>query len=152
MIEHYIGTIHVLNGGPLGVCQGIASSCECLPYTCVACDALVHNKYSTLNRKLHHSKLLKHPRSEEQRAVFSGVNHKFCSEDHLQTTEHTRKIQEQRVNEKLVSLQASNVKLLHDSWHQHSTAKHFVKIILSLLKTNILNEFDLNFISTWLGK
>jgi len=63
--QRYTGTIRALCGGPLGACQGMASSCGCHPYTCVACDALVPGKSSTLNRKLHHSKLLKHPHSEE---------------------------------------------------------------------------------------
>jgi len=150
--QTYTGTIRALSGGPLGACQGIASSCGCHPNICVTCDALVHGKSSTLNRKLHRSKLLKHPRSEEQRALFSGVNHKFCSAEHLQAAVRIRKIQEQRVNEKLVSLQASNEKLLHDSWHPHPTAKPFVKTFLSLIESNKLSEFDLNFISTWLGK
>jgi len=95
---------------------------------------------------------LKHPRSEEKRAVFSGVNHKFCSAEHLQCAVHIRKVQKQRMDEKVVSLKATNEKLLHDSWHQHPTAKPFVKTFLSLIENNKLSEFDLNFISTWLGK
>jgi len=94
--QTYTGTIRALSDGPLGAYHGIASSSGCHPYTCVACDALVHGKSSTLNRKLHRSKLLNHPRSEEQRVVCSGVNHKFCTAEHLQTAVYTRKIQEQR--------------------------------------------------------
>lgn len=36
----YTGTIRALSGGPLGACQGKASSCGCHPYTCEACQAL----------------------------------------------------------------------------------------------------------------
>ena len=53
------------------------------------------------------------------------------------------------MSEKISSLQTSNEKLLHDSWHQHPTAKPFVKTLLNLIGNN---KLDLNFISTWLGK
>ena len=89
----YTGTIRALSSGPLGACQGIiASSCGCHPYTCEAGQALVHGKSSSLNRKLFRSKELKHPRSSDQHAVISGVNHKFCSAEHLQLAIHARKV------------------------------------------------------------
>ncbi len=55
------------------------------------------------------------------------------------------------MTKKIVSLQASNETLLHDSWHQHPTAKLLIKTFLHLIENNKLFD-DLNFISTWLVK
>ena len=139
----YVGTIRALSGGPLGACYGVVSS------TCDACNALVHGKTSNLNRKLHRSKHLKHPRCEEDRATSSGVNHKYCSAEDLQHAMQSRKNQARISSEKILSLTAQNKSLLHDSWHRYPSAKPFMQ---TLLETNKLSEFDLNFLSTWLRK
>ena len=152
IITTYVGTIRALAGGPLGACMGTALSDGPHAYTRDACDALVHGKTSNLNRKLHRSHQLRHPRSDAKRSVSSGVNHKFCSAEHLQMALQTRKVEEHKKNEKIINLQAANNKLLHDSWHKHTTAWPFLKTLLHLLENNKLTDFDLSFISTWLGK
>lgn len=144
----YIGTIRALRGGPLGACQKKASSGGAHPYVCQACDALIHGKTSNINRKLNRSKQLIYPRGNEKRAVKSGVNHKFCSAEHLQVAIQSRKIQEHMTNEKL----SRQNQMLHDSWHGNQTARPFVETFINLLETNKLSEFDLSFLSTWLGK
>lgn len=133
----------------MGACRGVAP--EGLP-TCVSCKALVSGKTSTLNRKLHRSKGLKHPRSEDTRATASGVNHKYYSSQHLQLAVQIRKNQCRISSEKLSSLMAKNHTLLHDSWHSHSSAKPFMQTLLQLFEANKLTEFDMNFLSNWLEK
>ena len=54
------------------------------PCTCDACNVLAHGKSSVLNRRLQRNNVLKNPRSKGDRALKSGVNHKFCSPDNLQ--------------------------------------------------------------------
>ena len=54
----YQGKIRASKFAPSGPCTGRASNKGDHPYTCDACDALVHGKTSTLNRKLHRTKKL----------------------------------------------------------------------------------------------
>ncbi len=79
---HYVGTIRALPGAPMGECGGIASSTGFHPYTCIACNALIHGKTSVLNRKLVRCMTLKNPRSNEDHASKVGVSHKYCSAQH----------------------------------------------------------------------
>ena len=46
----YTGTIQALPASPLGACMGFAKSTGPHPFTCDACDALVHGQSSPLNR------------------------------------------------------------------------------------------------------
>lgn len=87
----YVGTIRAMHGATKGACTGKASATGPQPYTCVACDALVHGKTSSLNRKLCRSMSLKHPRFSTDRAIKVGVTHKYCSADHLQIALQNRK-------------------------------------------------------------
>ena len=65
----YQGTIRASKFAPSGPCTGRASNKGDHAYTCDACDALVHGKTSTLNRKLHRTKKLKNPRDDPARAT-----------------------------------------------------------------------------------
>ena len=85
-----------------------------IPYTCDTCDALVHGQTSVLNRRLLRDNQLKHPRSQEERATQSGVNHKYCSPTHLQIALNKRKENEHLQADKIVSLSKANQKLLHN--------------------------------------
>ena len=70
----YTGTIRALPASPMGACTGIAEQTGSHPFTCDACDALVHGQSSPLNRRL---KKLKHPHLDQQRATKRGVSHKY---------------------------------------------------------------------------
>lgn len=118
----YIGTIRALQGSTMGECKGVAKSTGPHPYVCIACNALVHGKTSSLNRKLLRNNTLKHPRSVELRATKSGVNHKFCTANHLESALSSRKQNEKMKTQKLSSLAQANQRLLSDSWHMHESA------------------------------
>ena len=94
----YKGTIRALSWAPLGACKGVAPQSS---PTCESCQTLVCGKTSTLNQKLHRSKILKHPCSEDTRAIASGVNHKYCSAEHLQLAVQKRKNQVRISSEKI---------------------------------------------------
>ena len=94
----YKGTIRALSRAPLGKCMESAKDSGAHPYTCDACNALIHGKTSVLNRRLQRNQVLKYPRSEDERALKSGVNHKLCSADQLQVA-----LQSHRVSEKMKS-------------------------------------------------
>ena len=76
----YKGTIRALSGAPKGACTGNAQVMGDHPYTCDACNALVHGKSSPFLRKLYRSNLL---RGKELRATKVGVTQKFCSSTSL---------------------------------------------------------------------
>ena len=133
----------------MGGCKGVVPNGS---LTCESCKALIRGKTSSLNRKLHRSKSLKHPRSEDTRATASGVSHKYCSAQHLQLSVQIRKTQLHISSEKVSSLMTKNEALLHDSWHSHSTAKPFMQTLLKLFEFNKLTEFDMNILSNWLEK
>ena len=81
--------MRALSGAPLGECMKTAKDSGTHPYTCDACNALAHGKSSVLNCRLQRNNVLKHPRSEDECALKSGVNHKFCS-DHLHVALQSR--------------------------------------------------------------
>ena len=70
---NYKGTIQALSGAPLGECMKAAKDVGAHPYTCDACNALAHGKSSVLNQRLLRNSVLKHPRSEDERALKSEV-------------------------------------------------------------------------------
>jgi len=45
-----------------------------------------------------------------------------------------------------------DAKLQNDSWHQSDTTIPFLKSLHLLLIENKLNEFDISFITNWLGE
>lgn len=141
----FTGTIRALHGAPLGACTGFASTAGPHPYTCDACNSLVHGKTSSLNRKYIRSLGLKNSRFDDKRATKVGVSHKFCTPEELKVALQVRKFNQ-------ASLHSSFNKLLHDSWHNFDSAKPFVKTLITLLEDNKLSEFDFNFLSNWIGK
>ena len=149
---NYKGTIRALSQAPLGECMKIAKNTGAHPFTCDACYALAHGKTSVLNRRLQRNSVLKHPRSEDERALKSGVNHKFCSTDHLQVALQTRKVAEKMKVDKITSLTEANKKLLHSSWHNHKSIRPFIETLITLMEDNKLTDFDTNFIKNWIGK
>ena len=149
---NYKGTIRALSGAPLGECTKAAKDSGAHPYTCDACNALAHGKSSVLNRRLQRNNVLKHPRSEDERALKSGVNHKFCSADHLHVALQSRKIAEKMKSNKITSLTEANIKLLHSSWHNHKSMRPFIEMLITLMEENRLTDFDTNFIKNWIGK
>ena len=80
---NYTGTIRALPASPKGACMGTAITSGPHPFTCQACDALIHGKSSPLNRRLQRNDTLKNPCSVQSRATKRGVNHKYCSKEHL---------------------------------------------------------------------
>lgn len=102
--KEMIGTIRALSAAPLGQCTRVAKGDGPHPYSCDACNALVHGQTSVLNRKLLREKTLRHPRTQEQRATQSGVNHKYCSSNHLQTALNARKLNDHLQADKIVCL------------------------------------------------
>ncbi len=131
----YTGTIRALFGAPNGPCTGTAKRDGAHPFTC---DALPHAKSSSLYRKLSRNSTLKHPRSDEHRAESSGVNHKFCSSEHLQNALQSRKMGVKVKSMKVVHLSHACQKLLHDSWHGSQSAKPFIETLMTLFETNKL--------------
>ena len=151
--EHnLVGTIRALNGAPIGPCSKTASSTGPHPFTCEPCNALVHGKTSALKRKLHRSVQLKNPRCDDLRATRDGVNHKYCSPQHLQSALAVRKSGERMRSEKIATLMEANRRLLHNSWHMHRSEKPFVKTLITLLAEEKLSSFDLSFLKNWVGK
>ena len=151
-LAKYTGTIRALPDSPMGACSGIAKQTGPHPFTCDSCDALVHGQSSPLNRKLLRNEKLKHPRSDRYRATKYGVNHKYCSKQHLQTALAVRKASEQKKSMKISGLIEANKKLLHMSWHTSSSIKPFVHTLVTLLEEQKLSEFDMSFLQNWLGK
>ena len=150
--KEMIGTIRALFGAPLGPCTKLAKADGPHPYTCDACDALIHGQTSVLNRRLLRDNQLKHPRSQEQRAIQSGVNHKYCSLTHLQIALNKRKENEHLQADKIVHLSKANEKLLHNSWHRCTSVRPFIESLITLFEGGKISDFDLNFIKNWVGK
>ena len=108
----YQGTIRALHMAPKGECTGIASSTGPHSFTCNACEALQHGKSSQLLHKLQRASKLKHPCSEQTRAGSSGVNHKFCSKEHIGSALQKRKQTNDLKSKKVASISRANEKLL----------------------------------------
>lgn len=56
------------------------------------------------------------------------------------------------IQNKQAKLRTEAKKLLHESWHNHESAKPFIKTLLTLFEENKLSDFDMSFLSNWLGK
>lgn len=150
--KEMVGTIRALSGAPLCPCSKVAKTDGPHPYTCDACNALVQGQTSVLDRRLLRDKQLKHPCSQQQRAIQSGVNHKYCSPNHLQIALNSRKENEHLQADKIVSLSKVNQKLLHNSWHRCASAHPFIESLITLFEEGKLSDFDFSFIKNWVGK
>ena len=128
---------------------GLTSNTGQHPYTCAACDVITRGKVSPLNRLVNRAPTLKYPRSDHTRATKSGVRHKYCSSDQLQTAIQIRCEQASISGRKI---QEANTKILYDTWHQHPTAKPFVQSVIKLIAENKLSDFDLSFLQNWMHK
>lgn len=148
----YKNTIRALKGAPKGECIKIASTSGQHPYVCNACDALRHGRHSQLNRKLQRATTLRNPRDREDRATKVGVVHKHCSKQHLEKAIQLKKTETKIQKQKLLQLSKSNEKLLHDSWTTDPTLKSFFKTLLQLMQDHKLSQFDMSFLSNWVGK
>ena len=148
----YLGTIRASRLGPCGPCTGIASDRGDHPYTCDSCDALIHGKTSTLNRKLHRANKLKHPRNDATRATKPGVTHKFCSSRTLEVAIQAHREQSAVAIRKADRLSEANSRLLHNSWHCHTSSRPFIETLLRLLEEGKLSDFDMSFLQNWLHK
>ena len=135
-------------GAPEGKCLGNASTSSEHPYICDACEALRHGRHSQLNRKLQRAGNLRHPRSEEARATKSGVNHKHCSKQQLQNAIQIKQNEKKTRSQKVVQLSKAN----HNSWTGDPTLKSFFRTLLNLMHDHKLYQFDLSFLSNWVGK
>ena len=148
----YKNTIRALKGAPKGECLKTASTSGKHPYVCDACDALRHGRHSQLNRKLHRATKLCNPGDQEDRATKVGVVHKHCSRQQLEKAIQLKNSENKAQNQKLVRLSKSNEKLLHDSWTSDPTLKSFFKTFLQLIQDHKLSQFDMSFLSNWVGK
>ncbi len=106
----YKGTIRALSRAPLGACKGVAP--EGSP-TCESCKALICGKTSTLNRKLHRSKGLKHPRSEDTRATASGVNHSTAQHNTFNLQYKWVRISSEKVSSLMMIVGIATLQLSH---------------------------------------
>ena len=140
----YEGTIRAAQFGPLGSCSGQAFTQGPHPYICRACASLETAKTSTLKRKLLRAKNLKNPRSNKLRATKSGVVHKYCSRDDLQSAV----VAHRASNKKLIATE----KALHEKWHKTASITPFAQSFLELLDSGKLSAFDLNFMENWVQK
>ena len=128
---------------------GLTSNTGQHPYTCAACDVITRGKVSPLNRLVNRAPTLKYPRSDHTRATKSGVRHKYCSSDQLQTAIQIRC---EQASISGCKIQEANTKILYDTWHQHPTAKPFVQSVIKLIAENKLSDFDLSFLQNWMHK
>jgi len=117
----------------MGACKGVAIKSGPHPYICDACEALQHGKNSQLLHKFGRASKLKHPRTMQNRATQRGVNHKYCSKEHLEVALQSRAVQNKAQNKKITQLEIGNKKLLLDSWKQNAAVRPFVEQILKLL-------------------
>ena len=152
--QTYQNTIRALHMAPKGACMGTAITSGPHPYTCDACEALQHGKSSQLLHKFRRESMLKHPRTAEDRATYSGVKHKYCSKEHIEMALLSRKVHGKAKAQvkKINQLTTANQKLLLESWKSNTTARPFVEQLLKLFDANKLTKFDLNFLDNWLGK
>ena len=148
----YETTIRAMHLAPLGACKGVALKSRPHSYICDACEALQHGKNSQLLHKLGRASKLKYPRTVQNRATQHGVNHKYCSKEHLEIALQSRALQNKTHHKKITQLEIENKKLLLDSWKHNNTARPFVEQLLKLFDDNKLSEFDLNFLDNWLAK
>ena len=44
------------------------------------------------------------------------------------------------------------MQLLHDSWHNSTTAKPYLEALVGLIESGQLTEFDFSFLKNWIGK
>ena len=149
--HEYYGTIRALDGAPNGACTGSASISGPHPFTCANCNALVHGKSSALLHKLNRSTKLKNPHSDEGRALKPGVTHKYISASCLDAALNVRLEQVHDKEKKLQTLQTA-YETLQNSWKLSNTTKPFIETLLRLFDEEKLNEFDINFLNTWLLK
>ena len=112
----------------------------------------VYLEECNLSHKLQRASKLKHPRSEQTRAGSSGVNHKFCSKEHIGSALQKRKQTNDLKSKKVASLSKANEKLLSDSWKNNATARPFIEQLLRLFEIDKLSAFDFGFLNNWLGK
>ena len=125
----YVGTIRALHMAPEGACNGRAHSIGDHPYVCTACEALQHGKSSQLLHKLQRAAKLKHTRSQNNRACFQGVQHKYVSNEHLQSALSERTY---TVKNRSKALVLAEKKTLRDSWCENETARPFVEQLVKL--------------------
>ena len=147
----YNGTIRALAGAPSGACTGKASPYGSHPYTCDNCYELIHGKSSVLLHKLNRSITLKHPRSEEERALRPGVTHKYVSASCLDTALKVRLEQVQDKDRKIQNLQVAYEKL-QKTWNLSKTARPFIETLVKLFDEQKITDFDVGFLKTWLTK
>ena len=147
-----MGTIRALSGAPLGPCTKLERGDGPHPYTCDACNTLVHGQTSVLNWRLLRDNQLKHPCSQEERAIQSGVNHKYSSLTHLQIALNKHKVNEHLQADKIVCLSKANEKVLHNSWHRCTSVRLFMESLITLFEEGKISTFDLNFIKNRVGK
>ena len=100
----YESTIRAMYLAPMGACKGVAIKSGPHPYICDACEALQHGKNSKLLHKFGRASKLKHPRTMQNRATQRGVNHKYCSKEHLEVALQSRAVQNKAHNKKLHNL------------------------------------------------
>ena len=148
----YETTIRAMHLAPEGACKGVALKSGPHPYICDACESLQHGKSSQLLHKLGRASKLKHPRTEQDRATHRGVNHRYCSKEHLEMALQSRAVQNKAHIKKITQLEVENRKLLLESWNHNATARPFIEQLLKLFNDNKLSDFYLNFLDNWLGK
>ena len=151
-VTTYECTIRAMYLAPMGACKGVAKKSGPHPYICDACEALQHGKNSQLLHKFGRAFKLKHPRTMENRATQRGVNHRYCSKEHLEVALQSRAAQNKAQYKKITQLEIENKKLLLDNWKQNTTARPFIEQLLKLFVDNKLSEFDLSFLDNWLAK
>ena len=144
-----MGTIRALSGAPLGPCTKLERGDGPHPYTCDACNTLVHGQTSVLNWRLLRDNQLKHPCSQEERAIQSGVNHKYSSLTHLQIALNKHKVNEHLQADKIVCLSKANEKVLHN---RCTSVRLFMESLITLFEEGKISTFDLNFIKNRVGK
>ena len=88
------------------------------------------------------------PRTEPNRACHPGISHKYCSKADLDSALSCHKTKASNLKRALTA----NEKLLEDSWQNNQSACPFVEKLLYLINTNTLSDFDISFLSNWLGK
>ena len=114
-------------------CSKIASTIGKHPFQCYNCYCLIHGKSSPLLRKYHRRNQLKYPRSDQLRATKSGVNHKYCSEMHLESAIKHRKDTCKVQKNKNLRMTQRIQDMAHKSWHQCDSAIPFLKTLHVLI-------------------
>ena len=146
----YNKTIRALPGATKGECMKKASETGDHPFVCDACDSLRHGQTSQLLRRVQRSQNLKYQRGD-QRVGKSGFNNKFASKSELEAGIRKKQLETKADKRKVSRLQEAQKKL-HTSWKEDETIRPFMDKLATLLQNNSLSEFDLSFLSNWLGK